>query len=237
MHCPNCQHELKPKKIASTVYWVCDKCQALWFENKESDFLTLQEARRLHKLYPKALPLNKKYKCPNCHKELYKETYHFHCHSCGGNLTSAVKLVQEKRSYALQYQKDRPVTLSQMKSIVIMAALALFFLLNYSIITNLGKRQNLASQASEIVNNIRVQSLSNRQVIIFFNTENPYKSEARFQSQGRNWTIPINQQPGLTHFLLIDSPKAPTQLVIKITSLDNLSIETKPIELPYSQAK
>lgn len=237
MNCPNCQYELKPKKIENTVYWCCDNCQALWFENKESDFLTLEETKLLHKLYPKTLLLNKKYKCPRCNKELYKEKYQFHCHSCGGSLTSSSKLVEEKKAYALKYKKTRPITLSQIKSVIVMAALALFFMLNYTIFTNLGKRRGLASQASEIVNNVRIQTLNNQQVMIFFNTENPYISEAQFHNQSRSWIVPINKNPGLTHFLLIDKPKSPTRLVIKIRTTDNLTAETKPIELPYSKTR
>jgi len=45
MKCPNCSKPLQPEKIGSTVYWRCSSCGALWFDNKENDFLTEDEAK------------------------------------------------------------------------------------------------------------------------------------------------------------------------------------------------
>ena len=236
MHCPNCKHSLKPEKIGSTVYWKCKQCNILWFDNKENDFLTLEEAEQLTQGKSQLELVDKTYLCPRCHKKLNEDTYYYRCYQCGGVLTDSQGLIEEKQNKITQVGqsvKPKPLRLSQFKSVVVVAGILVFFGLNLVIFSHFNNRSSYQSQASSITKEIRFQPINDQQLAIFFTTEQPYLSEAEFSASGRVWNKNISTQSSLTHFLIIESPLSETNLIIKLKTPDNnQEFKTESITVP-----
>jgi Zn-finger nucleic acid-binding protein len=220
MKCPNCTKELAPEKLGSTVYWKCSKCGALWFDNKESDFLTLEEAEMLEKENPQTSLSQIEFSCPRDHKELKFDGHYFRCFSCGGVLTTAKAIVEEKSAKAkeLSGQINRPFTLSQLRSVTIFAAVTLFLGINYFLLQNFRTKITTASQAAEIAHNIALRPVNNNKLAIYFSTDEPFRSAAIFQNSSQEWQQSINDHPETNHFLIIERPTELTNLRVRLTS-------------------
>ena len=230
--CPNCSHELKPEKINSTVYWHCHECGALWFDNKENDFLTLEEAQKLDD--GKDVSLSRlKYSCPRDEKPLKYDSYYYRCFSCGGVLTSPSAVVQEKTERATRFKPNlkRPLTLSQLKYVAIFASVAIFIGVNVVLFNNLKEQISIETQAKEIASQIRVRSVGKDKTAIYFSTSAPYKSGARFQNTLGKWSQPISTEPTINHFLIINTPSQLTKLTVKLTSVKNEEELSQAIEI------
>lgn len=241
MKCPSCQHEFKPGKIGSTVYWVCGKCYALWFDSKENDFLTIAESEFLAGKYPsrKLRFEAKKGICPRDKHELQLDDFHYHCYICGGILTTAAQIVAEKLEKAEKYStlssqsnKSR-FKFSDFKNVVVMGSVAIFVFLNVVIFKNLSNRITIQSQASEVKTNIRIQKVGDNRIAFFFTTDRPLMSELEFQNDQTTWKLAISAQPSLTHFVLADIPPRDTSFVVKLTSKDNEVITTEKRPVAY----
>ncbi len=238
MICPNCKTEMTPQKIGSTVYWACPKCHTLWFDNKESDFLSIEETETLVKMYSKSHLPNKDYRCPRDNRKLSKNTYHYHCYQCGGLLTTPAELKREKEDKARQFAKDMrtqkglPLRLSDLRSVVIVMGVLLFAGVNTFIFTRLNKKISVQSQAQEIESQIRFQKVNNDQLAIFFTTAEPYASSVKFNASGETWTETISEEPTLAHFLIVKAPPARTMLEILLEPVEGQEFTTAPISVP-----
>jgi len=220
MKCPNCQNELAPEKIGSTVYWKCGECGALWFDNKENDFLTLDEAEKLQKENPQTSFSQIEFRCPRDHKELKFDSHYFRCFSCGGVLTNAKAIVEEKTAKAkeMAVASGRPFTLGQLKYVTIFTTISVFLGINYFILKNLNTKITTASQAAEVANNIALRSVNDNKLAIYFSTDKPYRSAALFRSPSHEWQQSINDHPETNHFLIIEQPSEVTELRVRLTS-------------------
>lgn len=233
MKCPNCGASLKPEKIGSTVYWRCSTCGAFWFDNKESDFLTEEEAEKLKSLRPQASFSKLKYACPRDNKPLKFDDHHYRCYSCGGLLTNAQAIIEEKQSKQEQFSKRmvKPLSLSQLKKVVIFASIALFLAINFNLFNALKHRLSSSTQAQQITTNLQIHRINQNKLAIYFNTQEPYQTFALFKNQSREWELPISPEYTLNHFLIVEQPKQKTMVQIKLVSLQEEIEITKPIEL------
>jgi Zn-finger nucleic acid-binding protein len=233
MKCPNCGASLSPEKIGSTVYWRCKNCGALWFDNKECDFLTEEEAVKLSKLEPEPSFSKLKYFCPRDKKPLKFDNHYYRCYSCGGILTSANAIVEEKRARREQFSSgsSKPVSFSQMKGVVIFAAVILFLVINFNLINNLKSRLTSTTQAHQVETGLQIRKLNQNKLVLYFTTEEPYRSKAIFKNNKREWKQTISPEYTLNHFLIINKPDLQTTVKIELTSIKNEIQFTKPIVL------
>lgn len=239
MNCPNCTHELHPQHIGSVAYFRCTKCNSLWFDNKESDFLTLDEVTALNDEFPGHTFEKKAYTCPRCHKAMTREDYGYHCYFCGGVLTSAQSLLKEKAKKTKQMEK-RFAGMPSLRNVVIVSAVFLLVGLNYTIITNLiNKKTNLQTQAAEINKFVKVQKVG-KQAAVFFTTNELSRSEIVVKDMDRSGqptvkTLEISTEPSLTHFVLVPLPTKNTKLIVRFISPESGKIteskEISPLEL------
>jgi len=220
MKCPNCAKEMRPEKIGGTVYWKCAKCGALWFDNKENDFLTLSEAEMLEKDNPQTSFSKVELYCPRDHKELKYDKHYFRCYSCGGVLTSAKAIVSEKTARAKEFSQsaNRPFTLGQLKYVTIFTSIAVFLGINYFILKNLNTKITTSSQAAEISKSIALRPVSNGKLALYFATAEPFYSAALFKNSAKEWQQAISDHPGTNHFLLIEQPTEITLLRVRLTA-------------------
>jgi Zn-finger nucleic acid-binding protein len=240
MKCPHCKTTLEPQKIGSVVYWACPKCHALWFDNKENDFLTLEETNKLQAKYNKNSLTKEEYSCPRCNKIMSNNLTYHHCYNCGGVLYESDNLVEETLTKTNKYTAKikntiKPLQFGQLKSVVIVVGLLVFVSLNVSIFNKLGKKTTIQSQASAIKKQLRFQSVGNNKMAVFFTTEEPFISTALFSNSSSNWTVEINKEPSVTHFLLFEQPNEATQVKVELKSLKNEKIETETIAIPQYQ--
>lgn len=223
MKCPHCGASLKPEKIGSTVYWRCHSCGALWFDNKESDFLTEEEAEKLLSLRPQASFSKLKYHCPRDKHELKYDDYYLRCYSCGGLLTNAQAILEEKQAKKtkLSAQLTKPMRLSQLKNVVIFASIALFLVINFQLFNSLRNRLTSSTQAQQIQANLQIKQINQNKLAVYFTTEEPYRAKAVLKNKNRQWEVIISPEYTLNHFLLMNKPKTATTITIKLISLKN----------------
>jgi len=223
MKCPNCQKELKPERIGSTVYWRCHSCGALWFDNKENDFLTEEEAKELAK-YKKQPTFGKlKYLCPRDKQALKYEKHYYHCYVCGGVMASAKAILEEKKSARRQWAENfqKPINLSQLKQVVIFALIILFVGLNISLVNALKQRYSLTIQAKEIKNNLQIRQINRSKLALYFTTDEPCQTTAVFENSQKSWEKVINPNYSLNHFLIVNKPELETTVRVKLRSIKN----------------
>ncbi len=237
MKCPHCQTLLEPQKIGSVVYWACPKCHALWFDNKENDFLTLEETTELQAKYKKSSLTKEEYNCPRCNKPMSNNLTYHHCYSCGGVLYESKNLVEESETKTKEYTARikntlKPLQLSQLKSVVIVVGLLVFVGLNVSIFSKLGQKTTIQSQASAIKKQLRFQKVGNGKMAVFFTTEEPFISTAMFSTKSTQWTVEINKEPSVTHFLLFKEPTELTEVKVRLESLKKEITETEAFTIP-----
>jgi len=218
MNCPNCKHELTPHQLGSTVYWACGTCHLLWFDNQENDFLSLDETEMLSKEFGKGVFQTESLRCPRDNALLYKDTYYFRCSSCGGVFSESSNLVKEKEQKAKRYVVARPFTLNQIRSVVVLGAILTFLGANYFILSTLQRKSTIQSQAAELINNVHLRNVDNSQLMLFFTTDRPYISVAHFTTRTKQWSVIINKDPHIDHFLLFDKPDE--SATVKITLSD-----------------
>ncbi len=206
MICPHCTHELEPQKMGSTVYWLCGSCNALWFDNKETDFLSLDEAKSLTELHNPAVLDHEKYLCVHCKKRLYKEPYFLHCYTCGGVLTSCELLVAEKQERAEELSKKRPFAFKDLRTVVILGVLGIFAVLNVTLLNKLSTKTTVTTQASDL--KVQVQYVGKNKLAVFFSTEKQLRSTLVIRLRnGKVQTITMSDEPSYTHFAVIDKPE------------------------------
>ena len=233
MKCPNCGASLKPEKIGSTVYWRCKECGAFWFDNKESDFLTEDEANKLKELGPQASFSKLKYQCPRDQKTLKFDDHHYRCFSCGGLLTNATAIVEEKKTkrQELSPNLSKPMNLKQLKNVVIFASVALFLIINFNLFNLLKNRLTSTTQAQQIQTNLQIHQLGQNKLALYFTTQEPYRSVAVFKNAKREWELTISPEHALNHFLIVDKPAIRTTVQVRLYSLKKEQELTQPIEL------
>ena len=135
MICPHCTHELEPQKMGSTVYWLCGSCNALWFDNKETDFLSLDEAKSLTELHNPAV-LDHENTCVFIVKTSLQRTLFLHCYTCGG-ITSCELLVAEAGTSRRAFKNARlPL---KTRTVVILGVLGIFAVLTAPFSTSFHK--------------------------------------------------------------------------------------------------
>lgn len=223
MYCANCKKELIPQHQGNIAYWACTQCHLLWFDNKESDFITLEEAEKIYATFPKAVLKKTNYSCVRCHKNMTYEHSEYRCYFCGGMLTTAKHLLNEKRTKADKISKQKYFSLPHFKTVAIMSALVLLIGVNIGIFNNLGQKTTIASQASEIDKFIRIQRVNNKQIAVFFTTNELCTTQAIIATTQPNGTIQtsmldISTEPSLTHFILLPIPENKTMLTIRFTT-------------------
>ncbi len=245
MQCSNCSHQLNPHQTGNIVYWACKECHTLWFDNKENDFLTLEEVQDIHSHYPAKELKHKAYNCLRCDKPMNKEKGYFYCYLCGGTLITSDQLLQQKESQVSKFAStNKGFSATNLRSVVVMGALVLFLALNYGIISNLNKKTTIESQAAEIDQHIRVQEVNDKQIAVFFTTTELYKTEAVIKKQTIDGGVtteikPISVEPSLAHFVLIDKPASSTKTELTIQFIPGDSqknqhmITSKTIDLAH----
>lgn len=231
MNCPHCHKELVPQQLGSTVYWGCESCHVLWFDNKESDFLTIDEAQMLHDTYPEKLVLGKSYQCPRCNEALYKDAYYLRCATCGGVLTDGASLVKETQQKAKKFIASGRLTLAQVRSIVVLGAIFIFFGINYVILSTLQHKSTLQTQAAELKTNVHVRNVNNSQMALFFTTDRPYISVAHFYTRSTQWDMVINKEPRIDHFVIFDKPTEQTSVTIILSDVTGKTVSSKEISI------
>lgn len=215
------------------MYWCCKECGALWFDNKESDFLTEDEAVKLQSLEPQASFSKLKYLCPRDKEPLKFDDHHYRCFSCGGLLTNATAIVEEKRAkrQELSPNLSKPMSLSQLKTVVIFASIALFLIINFNLLGLLRHRLTSTTQAQQIQTDLQIHQLSQNKLALYFTTQEPYRAVAVFKNVKREWELPISNEHALNHFLIVDKPTTPTTVQIRLYSLKNEQEITQPVNL------
>ena len=231
MNCPNCHKEMAPQQLSSSIYWSCESCDALWFDNKENDFLTLDEAEILQKSYPERISPTKSYQCPHCNEALYKDPYYFRCSTCGGVLSDAHGLVKDTQQKASRFMKLGRLTLAQIRSVVVVGALVAFFSLNYVIFKTLERKSTIQTQAAELATNIHIRNVNNNQMALFFTTDRPYTSVAHFYTRSIKWETLINKEPKIDHFVVFDKPAEPASVTIVLTDTKGKTVSSKEISI------
>ncbi|MFA6005830.1 MAG: zf-TFIIB domain-containing protein [Patescibacteria group bacterium] len=231
MNCPSCKHELTPSQLGSTVYWACNACHLLWFDNKENDFLSLDETEMLEKKIGKGIFQSKTISCPRDDLPLYKDSYYYRCSSCGGVFTECSGLVKEKTSRAKHYIASRPLTLNQIRSVVVLGAILTFFGANYVILNTLNRKTTIQSQAAELVTNIHIRNVNNSQLALFFTTDRPYVSVVHFRTKTRQWSVYINKEPHMDHFLVFDKPDEQTTAQVTLNDANGTQVSTKDLNI------
>ncbi len=233
MECPNCQTELKPEKIGSTVYWRCGSCGALWFDNKESDFLSEEEASKLNKInkQPSFGQLN--YTCPRDQSQLKYDGHYYRCYSCGGLMAAPASILEEKmaKRQKLVSTLRRPISFGQMKQVVIFALAILFVGINVSLVNGLRHRLSLETQAQQIKSDLKIHIVSQNKLALYFNTEEPYRTTALFTSADKQWEKIINSNYSLNHFLIVDKPAQATKVQVRLQSVKNEEYLTEKVQL------
>lgn len=234
MNCPNCQQELRPEKISSTVYWRCHNCGVLWFDNKENDFLSEAEANMLNQLKPRAHLDKQNYRCPRCCKKLKYDAYYFRCFHCGGVLGSSLEIVAEKKAKTRAFSSNlnKPFRLGQLKYVVMITLVAVFLGVNYILLTNLSQKVSIQTQAQQVESNIRIQPVTQNRLAVFFSTSEPYSSSLLFENAKGTWEQAISTAPAISHFLIIERPSEPTTVKIRLVSFSHEEFLTQPISLP-----
>lgn len=217
--------------MGSCVYWSCASCHTLWFDNKENDFLTLEETEALAKKFPKKTTLGKNYSCPRCNQELYKDDYYFRCSTCGGVLSEPSALAKEQMNKAKRYAKDGRFTLSQIRSVVVLAAVFVFFGINYVMISAMQRKSTIQTQAAELLNSVHVRNVSNNQMALFFTTDQPLMSAAHFYTPARQWNTVINQSPRIDHFIVFDKPDESATVTIILSDTTGRRVASQEINL------
>jgi Zn-finger nucleic acid-binding protein len=234
MFCPNCQTEAKPEKVQSLVYYRCNNCQALWFDNKDSDFLTLSEAEAIKNSSPSNVVFKQQIICPNCDKQLQVlGKQQFQCYQCGGILTSATQIFKDRLKKITEAGRHSSFSKQQLRNVVVLGLLVGFIGLNYLLVKDLSQQRQRVVKAQVLGTNIRVQHLNNQQVAIFFTTEDPYYSILYLQkTDGLIKAFPINQkQPSYTHLLTMEAPKKGERVEITLLSIDRQRTQRIPLKL------
>ncbi len=233
MKCPNCSKPLQPEKIGSTVYWRCSSCGALWFDNKENDFLTEDEAKKLSGLSPQPSFGKLEYHCPRDKSPLKFDQYYYRCYTCGGVMAAGGGILEEKTRKRAQTMPNikKPIGLNQMKHVVIFALAIVFVGLNISLVSSLRHRYSLTTQASEIESNLQIRTVSKSKLAIYFTTTEPYRTTAKFTNSQKSWEKMINSSYSLNHFLIVEKPELPTTVEIQLVSIEGASHQTKPVAL------
>lgn len=239
MLCPNCQTVLELEKINSVVYYFCAQCNSFWFDNKDTDFLTLAEAEALYEKFPPKSRLmpNKPYQCPNCQKELEKTDYSYQCYNCGGVLTNAQVLLKEKVQLLKKSKLEAPFSVNQLKGVVLLGFITLFVGVNYFILNKINQNKiNNTTRASVLGSNLHVKALNNGQLLVLLTTDDPYYSTAHLiKKNGDHQVININNKLSLTHLLNISLPKKGTMLYIELIDLSGKIIQKLPIKIPNKE--
>ena len=235
MNCPNCKSAFKPEKIGSTVYWRCSKCNALWFDNKENDFLTLEEANTLKKLAPDCSFSKINYSCPRCNKPLSFDKHYFRCYSCGGVLSSSTAIFDEIKAKTTNFASKiaKPFNISQLKYVAVLGMIIAFIGINFYLFNSFANKMSIQTQAEQISTNIRIQKINNQKLAIYFASTEPYQSVAIFSSDSEKWEKTISKELSLNHFLIIDIPKKPTTLTVRLISANQEELTTVPMALSY----
>jgi len=233
MECPNCQAELKPEKIGSTVYWRCASCGALWFDNKESDFLSEEEAAKLNKIKKQPSFSRLNYTCPRDKTKLKYDGYYYRCYSCGGLMASSASILEEKmaKRQRLASTLKKPISFSQMKNVVIFALAVLFVGVNVSLVNGLRHRLTLETQAQQVKSTLQIHAVNQDKLALYFNTEEPYRTTALFKSADRQWEQVINPNYSLNHFLIVSRPSKATKVQVRLQSVKNEEYLTEEVAL------
>ena len=233
MKCPECSSHFEPAFIGSTVYWQCHTCNSLWFDNQGAQYISLQEAETIAITSPSARFANKQHTCPRCQAFLEKNDYGFQCTRCGGQLTDSKRLIEIKNTVVNTYRKTHSAfTFSQLKSSVVLSLVAVFLFVNYLIIHSLQERNTVQTEASDLIQNIRIENVSNQKLAIIFTTKNAYSSEAVVTIGKEQKTYNINESPHFSHFLIISSPPQKGTLVIVLKDKDGQEAITQQVKLP-----
>ena len=113
-----------------------------------------------------------------------------------------------------------------------MSLVAVFLFVNYLIIHSLQERNTVQTEASDLMQNIRIENVSNQKLAIIFTTKNAYSSEAVVTIGKEQKTYNINESPHFSHFLIISSPPQKGTLVIVLKDKDGQEAITQQVKLP-----
>lgn len=223
---------MKNAVIGTTRYLQCPDCHVFWFHADDSDYLTLIEVETLKEHTISAHLNGKIFQCPVCAIPLSRSLAGFECETCGGMLTTASLLVDNKKKQVEKAKAHFPfLAQAPWKSVVIGLGVIGIIAFNGFIFQSFSQRTSMSAHASEVEKTIQIEKTGDNRVRIIFSTKQPYHSTVLISENGETNSVPINTSASEFHTILLPELSPYASIVIELTDQQGNSTRTAPLKV------